>query len=349
MSNLSVIEQFMFDEEFFSFGAMLADTAKNKITLAKGGEISSQQNDSELYFYAKDFYTNNYTFYYPREIIELTLDEVIDYFKRFKETPEVSESINYDHLYEKDFNDFKNSLGKLEKVVLISREEFTVKNFKASLKHFFFSALNFGTGYPYGYWNENSGILGATPELLFELNDKDLFTFALAGTAKLEDGELLIKSSKDLHEHNIVVDDIKEKLSPFCNEIHIGKTYLHPFKHIVHLRTDFKTTIKEVGQFINLTTQMSPTAALGGYPMNESISFLKKTQYAQKFPQRIFGSVMGLVKNKELTSVVMIRNLQWMNEKFIIECGGGVVEESILENELSEISLKRSIIKKNYL
>ncbi|MFA5584718.1 MAG: chorismate-binding protein, partial [Bacteriovoracaceae bacterium] len=166
---------------------------------------------------------------------------------------------------------------------------------------------------------------------------------------KLEDGELLIKSSKDLHEHNIVVDDIKEKLSPFCNEIHIGKTYLHPFKHIVHLRTDFKTTIKEVGQFINLTTQMSPTAALGGYPMNESISFLKKTQYAQKFPQRIFGSVMGLVKNKELTSVVMIRNLQWMNEKFIIECGGGVVEESILENELSEISLKRSIIKKNYL
>src|SRR5690606_5788866 len=189
MSNLSVIEQFMFDEEFFSFGAMLADTAKNKITLAKGGEISSRQNNSQVYFYAKDFYTNNYTFYYPKEIIELPLNEVIDYFKRFKETPEVSESINYDHLYEKDFNAFKNSLGTLEKVVLISREEFTVKNYKAAIKHFFYSALNFGTGYPYGYWNEDTGILGATPELLFELNEKELYTFALAGTAKIEDGQ----------------------------------------------------------------------------------------------------------------------------------------------------------------
>lgn len=349
MRDLSIIEQFMVDEEFFSFGAMLADTAQNKVTLAKGGAISSKQLGDKNYFYAKDFYSHHYTFYYPQEIIELPLDEVIHYFKRYKDTPEVSETINYDHLYEKDFNHFKDSLETLEKVVLISREEFRVKNFKATLRHFFYSALNFGTGYPYGYWNETSGILGATPELLFELSDNELFTFALAGTAKIEESEELLKSTKNLHEHNIVVDDIREKLTPYCEDIISGKTYLHPFKHIVHLRTDFKARMYNFDKFLDLTTAMSPTAALGGYPMEQCISFLRKTQYAREFSQRIFGSVMGLVKDQHLTSVVMIRNLQWLHDKFIIECGGGVVEESDLENELGEIHLKRSIIKKNYL
>lgn len=349
MNTLSVIEQFMFDEEFFSFGAMLADTEKNKIILAKGGEISSQQKEEQTYFFAKDFYTDTFNYYYPETFIEVPLSEVISYFERFKSHPEIIETINFDHLYETDFDSFKENLDTLEKVVLISREEFRTKDFKASLKHFFYSALNFGTGHPYGFWNKTHGILGATPELLFEVKGDELFTFALAGTAKREDGEFLLTSTKDRHEHNIVIDDIKEKLTPFCSDIQVGETHLHPFKHLVHLKTDFSAKFNDFKNFIALTQKMSPTAALGGYPMNECMNFLRQTRYAKRFPHRIFGSTMGLVKPQEVITLVMIRNLQWAHDQFIIESGGGVVKESILENELNEIELKRNIIKKNYL
>src|SRR5690606_18807004 len=108
---------------------------------------------------------------------------------------------------------------------------------------------------------------GASPELLFKIKDRKLETFALAGTAKKEDGEILLGSQKDRHEHNIVIEDIKEKLTPYCQDISIGETHLHPFKHIVHLRTNFKAQITDAKKFIDLSRNMSPTAALGGYPM----------------------------------------------------------------------------------
>lgn len=336
-------------DEFFSFGAMLADHERDELIMASGGEISSVQKNDKTYFFAKDFYSDHFTYYYPQNILRISLSEAIAYFERFKSIPEITETTLFDHLYESDFNDFKNNLDTLEKVVLISREEFKVKDFASTLKHFFYSALNFGTGYPYGYWNGAYGILGATPELLFKLKQNELQTFALAGTAKKEDGDILLNSKKDRHEHNIVIDDIKEKLAPFCQDIEIGKTHLHPFKHVTHLRTDFKAQIKDAKQFIALAKSMSPTAALGGYPMKASMKFLSSTKYASLFPYRIFGSVMGLVTPDEVTTIVMIRNIQWAVEKFFIECGGGVVEESELHKELAEIDLKRSLIKKNYL
>ena len=349
MKNESAIEQFMSSDEFFSFGAMIADTENDELVLASGGDISSKRLEVPTYFFAKDFYSDSFTYYYPKSILRVGLKEALSYFERFKSTPSIIESTNFDHIYESDFNNFKSKLGELQKVVLISREEFKVNNFKDTLKHFFYSALNFGTGYPYGYWNQTQGILGASPELLYRIRGNELSTFALAGTAKKEEGEKLLQSHKDRHEHNIVIDDIREKLTPYCQDIVVGETHLHPFKHIVHLRTDFKAHLNPDADFVKLTQEMSPTAALGGYPMKASMRFLADTAYARRFPNRIFGSVMGLVTPESTTAVVMIRNLQWNNEKFIIECGGGVVSESILENELSEIELKRNIIKKNYL
>ena len=349
MKTTASIEQFMISDEFFSFGAMLADTEKNELILASGGEITSVKKEVGTYFFAKDFYSDTFTFYYPQNILKISLTEAIAFFERYQLNPQITESVNFDYLYEFDFNAFKSNLDKLQKVVLISREEFKVDSFQQALKHFFYSALNFGTGYPYGFWNQTSGILGATPELLFKVADEKLKTFALAGTAKRELGDELLASVKDRHEHNIVIDDIKEKISPFCHDISIGHTHLHPFKQIVHLRTDFQAKVNSDFDFVSLAKKMSPTAALGGYPMNESLKFLKQTKYAQNFPHRIFGSVMGLVTPDETLSVVMIRNIQWAGEKFIIECGGGVVAESLLANELAEIELKRNVIKKNYL
>lgn len=347
--NQASIESSWFDDEFFTEGAYYADTQNDLLILSKGQDDSLTKEKNLPYFFIKDFYQDDYSFYYPKEIIYTSLSKTLSLLAHFNHRPLITDSKNFDHLYDDDFYGFQEKKDELQKVVLISREEFHTSDFKKSLLHFFYSSLNFGTGYPYGFWKQGKGILGTTPELLFEVNDDQLKTFALAGTTRVEEGHKLLESTKDLYEHNLVVKDIEEKLSLYCTKISKGETYLHPFKHIVHLRTDFKASLPHRDHLLSLVSSMSPTAALGGYPMKESLEFLQKTNYFKAFPKRIFGSSFGFVSKDSSTVLVMIRNIQWEDEKFIIECGGGVVSESVLEKELSEIDLKRNIIKKNYL
>lgn len=338
-----------FDNEFLKTSAFYADVENDLLILAKGGQYSSTLKNHPTKFLIKDFFEKRFTFYYPQQVIQTSITKTLKIIKEFEQKPKVTQTKNFDYLYEDDFNHFKSAPPELQKVVLISREEFSTENTKSSLLHFFYSALNFGTGYPYGFFNEQVGMIGATPELLFRMNGDVLSTFALAGTAKIEDGELLLKSLKDLHEHHLVVQDIAEKLQDHCTEITKGEVHLHPFKNITHLRTDFRAIIKSDSNPLELVNKMSPTAALGGYPMERSLEFLKATNYAQTFHQRVFGSSFGIISEKLVSVLVMIRNIQWKEDVFFIECGGGVVESSELTNELNEIRLKRSVIKKNYL
>src|SRR5690606_20513453 len=117
-----------------------------------------------------------------------------------------------------------------------------------------------------------------------------LKTFALAGTAKIEDKEEFLNSRKDRHEHNLVIQDIEEKLRPFLNSIKTSETKLHPYKSIVHFKTDIEGELLSDVDFTKLTSILSPTAALGGYPKEASLNFLKTSQYGRKYPDRYFGS-----------------------------------------------------------
>jgi menaquinone-specific isochorismate synthase len=71
--------------------------------------------------------------------------------------------------------------------------------------------------YVYGIWNQEEGILGATPETLFHTSGKMVQTMALAGTAMKtsENRPLdLLKDAKEMKEHRLVVEDIQKQLTP---------------------------------------------------------------------------------------------------------------------------------------
>ncbi len=146
-----------------------------------------------------------------------------------------------------------------------------------------------------------------------------------------------------------MVQDISEKLNAFSDKIHVTETYTTEFKDIIHLKTDITAAVSEDTDIISLVSALSPTAALGGYPKKESMKFLRATRYTKKYPERSFGSAMGIVTRQESRFVVMIRNVQWKNDTFYIESGGGVVQGSELKKELNEIAWKRNVVKDHYL
>ncbi len=339
---------------FLQKGAFLKNPADDSLIIGTGGEFQVVKNfdpESREVFFLKDFYSDTYLRYTPAHIHHLSPEDVKTLLSELGDKKPTFQSLGTeDHLYEEDFQDLLKSFsGNLRKVVMISRESFRADEPKDVIPHLIRKALTFGTGIPYGLWGTDFGIIGSTPEELFSLKKGLLQTHALAGTSKKGQEEELLHSQKDMLEHNLVVQDISEKLTPFSDHIKVSDTYISEFKNIIHLKTDISAAVSDDTSIMSLVTALSPTAALGGYPKKESMNFLRSTRYSKKYPERSFGSAMGVVTNDESRFVVMIRNVQWKNHTFSIESGGGVVPGSELKKELNEISWKRNVVKDHYL
>ena len=343
-----------FDSDFYSTGAFITSVDGDIVTFGKGGTfsyVSHFKENPRPVFYLKDFYQNSYLAYTPGTILECTRSELEEYLETIKTSKIKSIGpINDDEIYRKDFENLQKSFGKdLEKVVLVSREYCGAFEGEDTIKTLFKKAFEFGTGIPYGLWKNDYGVVGSTPEPLYEADFDELRTMALAGTAPIGSEKELINSKKDQHEHKLVIKDISEKLKPFVLDLTIHDTEIHPYKNIVHLKTEIEAEIDETIDFTELTNALSPTAALGGYPKENSLEFLKHTDYSKKYPERFFGSCFGLISEDTKEFVVSIRNVQWTDKTLYVESGGGVVPDSIFDNELKEVQLKRETIKNHYL
>lgn len=348
----SLLSQWM-DRDFWDQGAFLT-TSDGQILFAKGGAfcvVNQFIESNHPVFYLKDFYQNQYLAYIPSEFIQVSSAIAIHWSKGLStHHHHISPIANDDDLYQKDFRILQNSFDeKLEKVVLISRESYEAFEGEHSIQRLLQKSLELGAGLPYGLWNKSYGMIGSTPETLYQIKNGSIKTFALAGTAKQGEDEKLLNSNKDLHEHELVIKDISEKLSPFVTDLKIGKTDTFAFNSIIHLKTDIEGTLQAEVHLTELTNVLSPTAALGGYPTKKALAFLKGTNYFQKNPMRYFGSAFGLIHGDLKEFVVSIRNVQWEGQHLYIESGGGVVAESVFEKELDEIHLKRNTIRKHYL
>ncbi len=340
--------------DFFHKGAFLQNPVDQSLLFCTGGNFDPVQSfrptDRDV-FYLKDFYSNSYLRYVPERIWKLFPSDREALLKELESPRPAFQSIGTeDRIYEEDFQDLlKNFSGNLRKVVMISRENFLSNEEEVPLAFLIRQALTFGAGIPYGIWGPGFGIVGSTPEELFHLTKGELTTHALAGTSKKGSEDELMHSQKDLLEHNLVVQDITEKLTPFSGAVEVGETYTSEFKDIIHLKTDIRAAVADDTDISSLVSALSPTAALGGYPKKESLKFLKETRYSKKYPERTFGSAFGVVSENESRFVVMIRNVQWKKEIFYIESGGGIVPGSELSKELREISWKRNVVKDHYL
>lgn len=339
------------DRDFFSQGAFLA--FDDRVILAKGGSFERVSeisvHDSPV-FYLKDFYSNSYLSYTPQSFIEVSHKDILQWISEEDIShAKLIEKSNDDDLYEKDFRGLSSqwSVG-LKKVVMVSRETYSGFRGEETVKMLFKKSFEFGTGTPYGIWHSEYGVIGSTPEILYSIDHEKFETFALAGTAKKGQEEELLRSSKDRHEHDLVIKDITEKIAEFVTDLYVHETDIHQYKTIVHLKTDIEAKIVNP-DLTKLTNLLSPTAALGGYPKDMSLNFLMNTEYGKRYPERYFGSCFGIRSRNFSKFLVSIRNVQWSTDSLFIESGGGVVPESHFEKELEEIHLKRNTIKAHYL
>jgi menaquinone-specific isochorismate synthase len=204
------------------------------------------------------------------------------------------------------------------------------------------------SNYLYGYWNAHFGVAGVTPEILFTHSTQEpqiVRTMALAGTcAAAESNHELMQNQTILHEHNLVVNGIKEACSKF-GEVCPTEVKIISLPKLSHLMTPITVNLRTPFTFQDWVEALHPTPALGTFPKASGKKWLKELD--RILPRRFYGSPVGFASPEERLSTcfVAIRNVQWDHNGLSIGAGGGVVKESLYEKEWFEIQLKTHAIK----
>ena len=198
--------------------------------------------------------------------------------------------------------------------------------------------------YTYGWVDGDCGVCGGSPELLFELDDRQLNTMALAGTAKADERDVFAYDAKEIREHEFVAQTLVAKLSDIGSVIR-GDRAIMDLGQLVHFHTSIEVDLFDTRKIDDLIRRLHPTPALGPLPRTEeTLKMLAEWRGRLGCPLH-FGAPFGLLSNGTFRSIVAIRSVHWDGDQLSIPSGCGVIEASRLVNEWRELRLKREAVK----
>ena len=196
----------------------------------------------------------------------------------------------------------------------------------------------------YAWFEGDRGFAGATPEVLFSLQDNRLQTMALAGTAKREERAVFAVDEKEIREHEYVAQSLVAKLGDL-GRVTCGERTILDLGALVHFLTPIEVELNETygpGEWIR---RLHPTPALGPLPRTPG-TLAQLIAWRQRLgcPDE-FGAPFGVWDEGRFDAVVAIRGIWWEGDRLRLPAGCGVIEASRLVNEWRELRLKREAVK----
>ncbi|NBC66319.1 MAG: isochorismate synthase, partial [Bacteroidetes bacterium] len=192
-----------------------------------------------------------------------------------------------------------------------------------------------------------TSFIGASPERLASFNNGTFLTEGLAGSisrgkSAMEDASLahtLLNSSKDREEHNFVVQAIDDNLKPFSDSVeHPKKPQIKKLQNVQHLFTPIRASIKEGVEIHELVEQLHPTPAVGGYPRDESVPYIREIE---QIDRGWYSAPVGWFNLKGSGEfAVAIRSALLHHNRAQLFAGCGIVADSDPEKEWNETLLK---------
>ena len=240
--------------------------------------------------------------------------------------------------------------GELGKVV-VAREVDAVGNIDpaevlARLSGRFESCAIFGFG------RGRSCFVGASPEVLVELDDDLVTTYAVAGTAPrglspAEDAanaQQLVNDPKEQAEHRYVVDYLRTRFALAGVELDpTGDTDVRTLPGIHHLQTAVTGRIvPEPGLALRLVGALHPTPAVGGTPSSFAQRWIADRE---GFDRGWYAGPVGWIDHRGCGSFyVALRSALIGPDSMRLFAGAGIVAGSDPEHELVETDIKLAAI-----
>jgi menaquinone-specific isochorismate synthase len=187
---------------------------------------------------------------------------------------------------------------------------------------------------------------GATPELLAKVDGQRVTTMGLAGSIRRgetpdDDARLaadLLASAKDRHEHQIVVDRMRQRLEPVSEALEIGETGIMRLSNIQHLHTPISGTLRRGEGVLPVVAALHPTPALGGEPRETALRLIDELE---PVPRGWYAAPVGWIdRQMDGEFGVAIRSAVVQDQRAWLYAGAGIVRESDPQKEWDETQLK---------
>jgi len=194
------------------------------------------------------------------------------------------------------------------------------------------------------------GLIGASPELLVQVQGRTVRSHPLAGTAPrtgdpATDARLaaeLVASTKNQVEHRVVIDMVHDTLLPWCSYLDWEpEPSIVTVANVQHLGTAIEGALSEPRPAVmTLVRALCPTPALGGSPSAGAIEFIETHEPMRRGN---YGGAVGIVdRHGDGTFAVTIRCAEFSADRRTARlfAGGGIVAESDPLAELAETQAK---------
>jgi menaquinone-specific isochorismate synthase len=188
--------------------------------------------------------------------------------------------------------------------------------------------------------------IGASPERLISIQEKQLMTDALAGSAPrgktpAEDAanaSSLLNSMKERHEHSLVIDFITQRLSQLGLSPQVLAPRLRQLSNIQHLWTPISARVPAHVHPLKIVAQLHPTPAVAG--TSQEIACREIRRY-ESFERGLYAAPLGWVDLEgNCEFIVGIRSALIDGDRARLYAGVGIVAGSDPDKELAEVQLK---------
>ena len=187
-------------------------------------------------------------------------------------------------------------------------------------------------------FSQDLTFIGGTPERLFQINDNQLESDAIAGTIKKEAyTPAFIRQKKEHDEHQFVADFILNVFKSMCKEMSVSPPDILELKHLCHLIQGFKGTLKDDVKPMDVLNALHPTPAVAGTPTDQALNIIQKHE---PFSREWYAGPVGVLSNNESLVVVAIRSGIVKQRNVTLYAGAGIIDASDPDSEWEELNAK---------
>lgn len=192
---------------------------------------------------------------------------------------------------------------------------------------------------------DDEEIMSTSPETLVRLENGRLTTFPVAGSrprgaTQAEDEALeadLLSDEKELSEHNMLVDLGRNDLGRISDFDSVEVTrymMIHRYSKIMHICSQVESNIRSDCDGLSAIESVLPAGTLSGAPKIRACEIIEELESEQR---GIYGGALGYLDfTGNLDTCIAIRMAVKKDGKVYVQAGGGIVADSIPENEYME-------------
>lgn len=186
-----------------------------------------------------------------------------------------------------------------------------------------------------------------SPETFVKTSNKKICSFPMKGTidANIENAEkIILTDSKEIAEHNTIVDLIRNDLSMVAENVTVDK-----FRYLSHIKTNHKNLWQVSSQISgdlpenynkiigDIIFKMLPAGSVSGAPKKRTLEIISN---AENYERGYYTGIFGIFDGKDMDSCVIIRYIENQNGQLVYKSGGGITFLSNAENEYDELIKK---------